>query len=926
MRSPASPPDRVPRTPVSAGARSPVSKPSDAKFVTMSDSKAANSSSTAPVQVTRDPRLLNRINTSNDPAARNVTNTPGGDSPSVPLADMIDRTVSQSHNRERSYANERSAQMFSPVHQSLSPSTSNTGVSPQVDPASAFVTMLGTLFENSSGTAALRYEQNKIKAKAAHQASLDKKMGDLSKAFPAYAETSSKAKQDTEKDLAAIDQKLAELRKSQADLLAAMPDIFQASRTNTTKRDQEQKELIQRCISIQEELKSNVSDLKQGFVGHKSATSKLEDNYQSMNGQVGSLTGQLRDLSSQLQSSQARCSILEKKHHETQNQFKSLNGDVNTSLSTMKNNSKQRTEQIQQQKIAIDSTKEQAGKILQRLDLLESQHHNFIESQSLNVKTTEELQKTLDVHSDEMKQAASSSKEVSDTVHLVKQEILTVRQSLADAQSKEPSTVANAKDISTLKADVVALKSQLEELEKAKNELKNHASLEPQLFHGDDAIRKSQIEQADIEERLKNCLEEIEKIHERLDEKQVEEDKRDNVIAAQVDEIRVSTQQAQGELGQRIGKLEYDIQKQKVEDVGKMQKLEDSVSQLRKTGNQPPINRLSPPSAPPTPQMNPGPQLPGTSNSPLPPTVPVVSAEIIERLAKAENFFSAVNQHMQALRMAYQQLDNRYNSLTTQPVVRAMVQEMQKMYPYASEAQQEIFDLKQLIEPLKNVPLQLEALKGLVERHKDDFSKVPGLERRIDTLEKERTRNEAKQEKLVEHVKEERGKLVDEIQSQSKIVENLAKDIDRLDTYQKGEPDRLEYLAENLAKKLQAESAKATESLERRLDALEDNTHTGLLGAFTGKNTASKITDHVRDLQNVDTDDDASLPVVITTNETNGLTPSLSGISKTISKPKTLSKSRKRKRGGSLENNDRSDDEDWNPPTRSSPSRRRLRG
>jgi hypothetical protein len=116
-----------------------------------------------------------------------------------------------------------------------SPSISRAAVEQDTDSTIALITVLGSLFENASKSAALKCEHNKVKGKAAHQANLEKKTGDLSKAFPAYAETNMKAKNNTEKDLALLDQKLAEHRKTQGNLFSAVPDILQASSTSMAK-------------------------------------------------------------------------------------------------------------------------------------------------------------------------------------------------------------------------------------------------------------------------------------------------------------------------------------------------------------------------------------------------------------------------------------------------------------------------------------------------------------------------------------------------------------------------------------------------------------------------------------------------------------------------------------------------------------------
>jgi hypothetical protein len=155
------------------------------------------------------------------------------------------------------------------------------------DSTTPLITVLGSLFENAFHSAALKYEHNKVKAKAAYQANLEKKMGDLSKTFPAYAETNMKAKKNTEKGLALLDQKLADYQKTQVDLLSAVPGILQASSTSMpTAKEREQMEMVRRCISVCEVFKSNVDDLKERFEKHKATTLRREEVYQSMDSKI----------------------------------------------------------------------------------------------------------------------------------------------------------------------------------------------------------------------------------------------------------------------------------------------------------------------------------------------------------------------------------------------------------------------------------------------------------------------------------------------------------------------------------------------------------------------------------------------------------------------------------------------------------------
>ncbi|KAK2780914.1 hypothetical protein FQN52_002011 [Onygenales sp. PD_12] len=67
---------------------------------------------------------------------------------------------------------------------------------------------------------------------------------------------------------------------------------------------------------------------------------------------------------------------------------------------------------------------------------------------------------------------------------------------------------------------------------------------------------------------------------------------------------------------------------------------------------------------------------------------------------------------LQVHQNALHSLEGRYNSLTTEPIVRKMVEAMQVMYPHASNVQKEIADIKGTINRLNN---NLETVKTRLE-------------------------------------------------------------------------------------------------------------------------------------------------------------------------------------------------------------------
>ena len=915
----------------------------------MSDSKLSHHNIVAGQSATRDPRLLNKINTTNSIATGHNSSASVAKSPNIP-ASAFYKSNDGNNELARSPAISTTGQVLPVSQRPPSPSPSRTPVEQQDDPATLFVTLLSSLLENASSSAALKYEQSKIKTKAAYQASLDKKMGDLSKTFPAFAETSVKAKKEIDRDLTALDEKLSEHQKAQAGFLAAVPDILRASNTPTiTKKEQEHIELVQRCMSLDEKFKFNVEDLKQRLEKQKSVTSNLEKGHVKMDSKIQSAAEQVRNLTSQLKSVQGRCSDLDKKHNDLKNASQSSSAVTRRSLAEMKTDIKHCTEHHERQQTAIDRTTNTIDQMSQRLGLLESQHQTFSEAKTLHAKQIEELGKLTGhylLEIEKIKSMASSDGHASesDTLTMMRREIQELRQPLSEVQNKEFPASLNTQELSALRKDTAALKEELEKLRKDEPALQVTTELGQKLHSSDmrgnahnaedgSAGTKGQSHLADLEDRLKACLTEIEGIQGTLVEKRTEEDTRDDLISAQMEEMKDLILKAKEEIGHRIESVEADIKKRRGEDLHMTQRLQDSVTELLKAGNQVSTPRISPPSAPPTPQMH-LPQMQGASISPQP-MLQVLPAEMNKRLEGLESLQKATRQQLQAVSLGYQQLDRRYNNLSTEPIVRAMVHQMQMMYPYASEAQREIVNLKHMIDPLRNILPQLERLTAVVNNHTAAFATISNFGARIDALERERSKHDAKQEKLVEHVKQEREKLIDEVNNQKATADGIAKRLDVLENHRKAEPDKLEYPVEKLANKLRTEFTEPVENIMKRLDSLEsdsrrqavfDSKRQDLLQAFTEKPLASKTADYMREVQDEDTDD-SSIPLSVKTNGLESDAPPLSAeLGKTFLKIKTVSNAKKRKRYGSQENNDRSDDDTYVPEVRSSPARRKLRG
>jgi hypothetical protein len=92
--------------------------------------------------------------------------------------------------------------------------------------------------------------------------------------------------------------------------------------------------------------------------------------------------------------------------------------------------------------------------------------------------------------------------------------------------------------------------------------------------------------------------------------------------------------------------------------------------------------------------------------------------------------------------------------------------------------------------------VQIESLSRTADNHDDTLRSIDA---RTEALEKEKTSYDAKHVKLTDHVKEQCGKLVGEVESQKTAVDGLG---ERFEEYRSTEAHRIEYLTENLARKI----------------------------------------------------------------------------------------------------------------------------
>ena len=141
---------------------------------------------------------------------------------------------------------------------------------------------------------------------------------------------------------------------------------------------------------------------------------------------------------------------------------------------------------------------------------------------------------------------------------------------------------------------------------------------------------------------------------------------------------------------------------------------------------------------------------------------------------------------VEAVTAAVRRLETRYNSLTTEPIVRSMVQAMNEMYPSAGQLIEQVASLRSHVDSdlRARISMVLESIDQQKQRVDMAFTELRALEeagdtttRRLDSLVKEtdqqnRTRS-AEHDSLLQSLNTERRRLSGEVESLGKELKSL---------------------------------------------------------------------------------------------------------------------------------------------------------
>ena len=225
-----------------------------------------------------------------------------------------------------------------------------------------------------------------------------------------------------------------------------------------------------------------------------------------------------------------------------------------------------------------------------------------------------------------------------------------------------------------------------------------------------------------------------------------------------------------------------------------LSQMQSLTARVDKFSNVAASSRPTPPSAPPTPQMQTTAQLTELTRGSSSPVME--STNVLPLVTKLQADFAdlqmyigrqlprglnlpALNlqnvpvmvQNMTAMHTALSSLNQRYNSLTTEPMVQAMVQQMQLMYPSAATTQAELQNQRSVIVKMQEDLSKLHLLQSTIDAHTTTIAQLNG---KVVSGDKER-------EQLLTLLKEERDKLNHKVQEVTdSLNERLHQQHDRL--------------------------------------------------------------------------------------------------------------------------------------------------
>jgi predicted nucleic acid-binding Zn-ribbon protein len=739
----------------------------------------------------------------------------------------------------------------------------------------SFVMLMAGFADQVSSTSILKYKREVAKQKKQRCVYTDERNRKSFKDYPVTIEQGTQARRLAEQELASVDQKLNDHVRAQNKLARTMAELFVSQieqRKSAQEIHPEQAMIFQKNLERAEELSASLTtalaeikqakqnaakSVKEAYELVERATSTCEDAQQAaqktftqvneVTARVNELFGKVSGVQIDTQQAVRKAAALDKDISEDQAQIVKIKGRIGDLEDDIKSLRQRTSDAEYDVKGLWDAKAESAVLEDMRRDVngdvahlkktqrdLASQVKSLEGMQKKCLQSYESLAPEVETNSKKIEELNLSPKMLGATDRKRMYGIEIHKSTALPIQQSESPTQGVQSDLETLRRSFQDL-SQKIEASAAKSDL---VALR-------DAIASTQVEIGKSKEEFSTLLESY-----RKDSETDREDLRE--LTKEVDELHTGQDQirdtftAHNEgISTRVDKAEKEIHGISVElretfdkareEAETIAKKINSVSKRVEATMTTATARPTPPSAPPTPQMHQPAHMPGRGSSSPGNDNGALAAKISElardfmrlsgyvsgQFSNSPNLPAVLNSFDQALL----NLQSRYNNLTTEPLVRAMVQQMQLMYPYASNTQSEIRFVRAAVSELEKLPPKIDLLTTQVDLHTKDIAK---LEQKVSDQERERVSSDTKRERLVTHVKEERDNLKQHVQEQhERLRQHVEKQYGQLDkSIAAVKEESVSGMAEVAAKITKLEQAAdwwATAKRAERLSRLSDN-------------------------------------------------------------------------------------------------------
>jgi DNA repair exonuclease SbcCD ATPase subunit len=695
----------------------------------------------------------------------------------------------------------------------------------------SFAMLMASFADQVSSTSILKYKREVAKQKRQRCVYTDERNRKSFKDYPVTIEQGIQARKLAEQELASVDQKLNDHIRAQNKLARTVAELFVSQieqQKSTQEIHPERAVIFQKSLEMVEELSAHLAttlaetkqakqnaakSVKEAYDLVERATSTCKDAQQAAQKtftQVNEVTVRVNELFAKVSGVQAdaqqairKAAALDKDISEDHAQIVKLMdrvGDLEDDVKSLRERTadaeyevkslwdvKARSAALEDMRRDVNGdmahlkkTQRDLASQVKSLEAVQKKCLQSYESLAPEVETNSKKIKELNLspqtpgatdrtslHENETPQRTALPTEHSASPAPGVQTNLETLQRSFQALSRQIEASATKSDLVTLRDAIASVQTEI-------GKVKDEFSTLLETYRKDAEIDR---------EDLGALTKEVDELHTGQDQIRDTFTTHNDGIATRVDTVEKQAHDVAVEFREALDKAreEAETMARKINDVSK--KVEATMTAATTT-------RPTPPSAPPTPQMHQPAHVPGRGPSSSPGTdngaLAVRLGELGRDFSRLSNFVSgqfSASPNLPATLSSFNQallnLQSRYNNLTTEPLVRAMVQQMQLMYPYASNAQNEIRFVRSAISELEKLPPKLDQLTIQVDLHTKGIAK---LEQKVSDHDKERTSSDDKQERLVAHVKEERDNLKQHVQEQhEKLRRHLEEQYGQLD-------------------------------------------------------------------------------------------------------------------------------------------------